>query len=48
MAGAGMVIRRADCTFVAARAVHLGVASSALCAEALAWRAALEFIHLWG
>lgn len=40
---AGAVARNSSGRFVAARSNHLGGAESALCAEVLAWRAALEF-----
>lgn len=43
LAGADVVARNSSGRFVAARSIHLGGAESALCAEALAWRAALEF-----
>lgn len=43
-----MVLQDAAGTFLVARAVHLGPVRSALCAEAEAWRAALEFaMDLW-
>lgn len=41
--GPGMVVRNSFGEFIAARTCFLGGAGSALCAEALAWRAAMDF-----
>lgn len=46
--GAGIVVRTASGRFVAARAVNLGMTGSVLCAEAGAWRAAMEFAYALG
>lgn len=47
-AGAGIVVRDSNGSFVAARSLNLGVVGSPLCAEALAWRAAFDFAGLLG
>lgn len=48
MGAAGIVIKNYLGYFVAARSIRLGVAESTLCAEALAWRAALECAQVLG
>ncbi|KAF7149489.1 hypothetical protein RHSIM_Rhsim02G0067500 [Rhododendron simsii] len=47
-AGAGIVVRDSNGSFVAARSLNLGVVGSPLCAEAMAWRAMLDFAILLG
>ncbi|KAF7154826.1 hypothetical protein RHSIM_Rhsim01G0175900 [Rhododendron simsii] len=47
-AGAGMVVRDSNGSFVAARSLNLGVVGSPLCAEAMAWRVAFDFVVLLG
>lgn len=48
MGAMGIVIKNSLSYFVAARSNRLGVAESALCAEALVCRAALEFARVLG
>ncbi|KAG5548118.1 hypothetical protein RHGRI_013724 [Rhododendron griersonianum] len=47
-AGAGIVVRDSNGSFVVAHSLNLGVVGSSLCAEAMAWRAAFDFVVLLG
>ncbi|XP_058223051.1 uncharacterized protein LOC131332769 [Rhododendron vialii] len=47
-AGAGIVARDSNGSFVAARSLNLGVVGTPLCAEAMVWRAAFDFAILLG